>query len=100
MIGAVAFPDLLHPLHICDRLPGRASRQIAKDERVLGDRSLLGELGKQNILQAAHPRLIDRTRVMGDQTGEPIVSAQLAKEPAAINGMKARIVQVRRVADV
>jgi hypothetical protein len=37
---------------------------------------------------------------MGDQTGEPIVSAQLAKEPAAINGMKARIVQVRRVADV
>ena len=55
MIGAVAVFYLLHPLHICDRLPGRASRQITKDERVVGDRSLLGELGKQNILKAAHP---------------------------------------------
>jgi hypothetical protein len=37
---------------------------------------------------------------MGDQAREPVICAQLAKEPAAIDGVKARIVQVRRVADV
>ena len=100
MIGAVALPYLPHPLRMRDRLPSRASRQITKDERIVGDRSLLGELSKQNILQATHPRLIDSTRVMGHQTAEPIVSAQLAKEPAAINGMKARIVQARCIANV
>ena len=100
MAGAVAVFYLLHPLQIRERLSVRASRQITKDERIVGDRSLLGELSKQNILQATHPRIIDSTRVMGNQTNEPLVSAQLAKEPAAIEGMKACIVQVRRVADV
>ena len=49
MIGAVAVFYLFDPLHICDRLPGRASREITKDERVVGDRSFLGEFGKPNI---------------------------------------------------
>jgi len=52
------------------------------------------------MLQAAHPRLIDGARVMGNQTREPIIGAQLAKKPAAVNGMKPRIAQAWCVADV
>ena len=100
MTGTVSVSYLLDPVHTRDRLPSGASRQIAKNERIVGRGSLLRELSEQNILQAAHPRLIDGARVMGDQARKPIICAQLAKEPAAIDGMKPRIVQVRCVADV
>jgi len=38
--------------------------------------------------------------VVSDQARQPIICAQLAKEPAAVDGMKARIEQVRCVANV
>lgn len=50
MIGAVAFPYLFHPLYVRDQFTGWASRQIAKDERIVRGGSLLPELGKQDIL--------------------------------------------------
>src|SRR5262249_33547564 len=61
MIGAVAVSYLLHPLHIRDLLPSGASRQIAKDERIVGSGSLLRKLSKQDTLKATHPRLVHRT---------------------------------------
>jgi len=75
MIWTVAFLYLLHPFHIRDPLPSRTGRHITKDERVVGRRNLLRELSKQNIRQAAYPRLIDGTRVMGDQTRQPVIYA-------------------------
>ena len=100
MIGPVTFPYLLHPLPVRDQLTGRASRQITKYERVVRGRSLLRELGKQDNLQAADSCLVNRTRVMGDQTCEPIVSAQLAEEPRAIDRVKACIDQIRGIPNV
>jgi len=61
MIGAVAVSYLFHPLHIRNRLPSGASRQIAKNELIIGRRSLLRKLSKQNIFQATHPSLAHRT---------------------------------------
>lgn len=100
MIGTVSVSYLLHPLHVRDRLPSGASRQIAKDERIVGRGRLLRELSEQNAFQAAHPRLIDSTGVVSNQARKSIICAQLAKEPATIDGMEARIVQIRCIANV
>jgi hypothetical protein len=100
MIWAVAFPYLYHPLWMRDQLTSRASRQIAKYERIVSGGRFLPELSKQDIFQATDPGLIYRTRVMGDQAHKPIISAQLTEEPRAVDRMEAGIDQIWGIADV
>ena len=58
------------------------------------------KLSKQDILQTADSRLINRTRVICDQAHKSIISAQLAEEPRAIDRVKACIDQTGGVTDV
>lgn len=97
---AVALVHLADP--IIDRygFPIGACGHVAEHKGVIGERLFWLELCQQFPVKTSNPGLIDRARVMRDQAGHTIVSADSPQEPGTIQRVEPRVSDAGPVSDV
>ncbi len=98
IVRRVATLDLPNALLQGHGLACRSGGHVSEGERV-EDRPILDREGNQLIEQPTFLSLEPCSRVVRDQAGQPLVTVP-SEEPGAVDGMEAKPIQRRRVADV
>lgn len=98
VVIAIATHNLDDTFLEADRSAVRTRCEVAERQRCVEDRSLIGELSLIP-LEPTQLRLVSGVGVMGNQASQ-VLLADRPEEPRAIDGVKAGMSQIARVADV
>jgi hypothetical protein len=101
MRGAITGGYFVQPVFNCDDPARGAYRHVAIHQRVIGGRLLgLTELSQQHRVQATHPGLVDRARMVGDQAREAVGHLLGAQPAGSVQGVEPGHHQLGRIPHV
>ncbi len=100
VIRPISFVDIAYTLIKAKALSRWPCSHIAEHQRVVCSGIFSNKLAEQDFTQPTDLRLIDRARMMSDQTRKPATRSPVPDPQGTIQWMKTRLCQLGRITDI